>query len=137
MNKDCIFCKIVRREIPASIIYEDEFVLAFLDNSPATLGHTLVIPKIHHETFLSTPQSLMHQVMEVAQRIGQVQMKVLHANGVNILINNYPLAGQSVMHYHVHVIPRYDKDGLQIEMATHLKGDLNLPSVVEKLRGGM
>lgn len=137
MNKDCVFCKIVRREIPASIIYEDEFVMAFLDVAPATLGHTLVIPKEHHETFLSTPQNLMHQVMEVAQRIGQVQMKALHANGVNILINNYPLAGQSVMHHHVHVIPRYDKDGLQIEMATHLKGDLNLPSVVEKLRGGM
>lgn len=137
MNNDCVFCKIVRREIPASIIYEDEFVMAFLDISPASPGHTLVIPKEHHENFLTTPRTLMHQVVDVAQRIGQVQMKTLMARGVNVLMNNYPLAGQSVAHFHVHVIPRYTKqDGLQIEMATQLKGDLNLPSVVEKMRKG-
>ncbi len=138
MEKDCVFCKIINREIPASIVYEDEFVLAFLDIAPAAPGHTLVIPKVHHDTFLGTPRLVMHNVLDVAQRIGQVQMKTLLARGVNVLINSYPLAGQSVPHFHVHVIPRYSKnDGLQIQMAESLDGDLNLPSVVEKIKSGL
>ncbi len=138
MNNDCVFCKIVRREIPAAIVYEDDFVLAFLDIAPTAPGHTLVIPKVHHETFLGTPRNLMHSVVDVAQRIGQVQIKTLGAQGVNILINNYPPAGQSVPHFHIHVIPRYGKkDGFQLEMITHLDGKLNLPAVVEKIKSGL
>jgi histidine triad (HIT) family protein len=138
MAKDCVFCKIVERKIPSSLVYEDDFVMAFLDIAPTAPGHTLVIPKDHHETFLGTPKDTMHKVLDVAQRIGQVQMKKLGALGVNILINNYPAAGQSVAHFHVHVIPRYGKtDGLQIAMVTHLDGDLNLPSVVEKIKSGL
>ncbi|MFA7449346.1 MAG: HIT family protein [Bacilli bacterium] len=138
MNNDCVFCKIVRREIPAAIVYEDDFVLAFLDIAPTAPGHTLVIPKVHHETFLGTPRNLMHNVVDVAQRIGQVQIKTLGAQGVNILINNYPPAGQSVPHFHIHVIPRYGKkDGFQLEMITHLDGKLNLPAVVEKIKSGL
>lgn len=138
MSNNCVFCKIIKREIPSSIVYEDHDVLAFLDISPTSVGHTLVIPKDHHDTFLGTPKTTMHKVMDVAQRIGQVQMKKLNALGVNILINNYPPAGQSVMHFHVHVIPRYGKtDGLQIAMVSHLEGDLNLPSVVEKIKSGL
>lgn len=138
MNKDCVFCKIIRREIPASIVYEDNEVLAFLDIAPTAPGHTLVIPKDHHETFLGTPKRVMHDVLDVAQRIGQVQMKKLNALGVNILINNYPPAGQSVPHFHVHVIPRYGKkDGLQIAMVSHLDGDLHLPSIVDLIKSGL
>ncbi len=138
MEQDCVFCKIINREIPASIVYEDEFVLAFLDIAPAAAGHTLVIPKLHYDTFLGTPRNVMHNVLDVAQRIGQVQMKTLLAGGVNILINSYPLAGQSVGHFHVHVIPRYSKnDGLRIQMAESLDGALNLPSVVEKIKSGL
>lgn len=138
MSNDCVFCKIIKREIPSSIVYEDDFILAFLDIAPTAPGHTLVIPKDHHETFLSTPKTLMHKVMDVAQRIGQVQMKNLMARGVNILVNNYPPAGQSVPHFHVHVIPRYGKtDGLQIAMVSSLEGDLNLPSVVKRIKEGL
>lgn len=138
MANDCVFCKIVERKIPASLVYEDDSVMAFLDIAPTAPGHTLVIPKDHHETFLGTPKDTMHKVLDVAQRIGQVQMKKLGALGVNILINNYPPAGQSVPHFHVHVIPRYGKtDGLQISMVTHLDGNLNLPSVVEKIKSGL
>lgn len=133
-----MFCKIIRREIPASIVYEDNEVLAFLDIAPTAPGHTLVIPKDHHETFLGTPKRVMHDVLDVAQRIGQVQMKKLNALGVNILINNYPPAGQSVPHFHVHVIPRYGKkDGLQIAMVSHLDGDLHLPSIVDLIKSGL
>lgn len=138
MVNNCVFCKIIRREIPSSIVYEDDDVIAFLDIAPTSPGHTLVVPKEHHETFLGTPKLVMHKVLDVAQRIGQVQMKKLGALGVNVLINSYPVAGQSVPHFHVHVVPRYGKkDGLQIAMVKHLDGDLNLPSVVEKIRSGL
>ncbi len=138
MSNNCVFCKIIRREIPGAIVYEDNDVLAFLDISPTAPGHTLVIPKEHHETFLATPRKLMYNVMDVAQRIGQVQIKTLGAQGVNILINNYPPAGQSVPHFHVHVIPRYGKkDGLKIAMVEHLDGALNFPAVVEKIKSGL
>lgn len=135
---ECVFCKIIRREIPASIIYEDHDVIAFLDIAQTSPGHTLVIPKEHHETFLGTPKKVMHNVMDVAQRIGQAQIKKLHARGVNILINSYPEAGQTVGHYHVHVIPRYGKsDGLKIEMIEHFDKDKNLPVLVSKIKSGL
>ena len=136
--KDCIFCKIVNKEIPANIIYEDLDVIAFLDINQTTKGHTLVIPKNHHETCLSTPRELMHSVMDVVQRIGQAQMKQLLARGVNILINNYPSAGQVIPHFHVHVIPRYDKtDGLSIEMLDRRHPDFNLPVLASEIKKGL
>lgn len=136
--EDCVFCKIVRGEIPALIVYEDNDVLAFLDIAQTSSGHTLVIPKEHHDTLLAAPRPIMHNIMDAAQRIGQAQMKKLLARGVNIIINSYPAAGQTVNHFHVHVIPRYGKeDGLQIEMRKNIDLNLNLPSVVSKIKSGL
>ena len=92
LEKD-VFCKIVDGEIPCYKLYEDDDVLAFLDISQVTKGHALVISKKHYENFLSTPQEVMHKVMDVAQRIGQVSIKLLGAKGVNILSNCYKEAG--------------------------------------------
>ena len=134
-HKDCIFCKIVRGEIPSHKVYEDDDVLAFLDISQVTKGHTLVISKKHYDNFLSTPKEDMHKVMDVAQRIGQVQIMRLGAKGVNILTNVNKEAGQSVYHFHVHVIPRYEKqEGFRIEMKENdnLK-DLSLPVLAKTL----
>ena len=86
MEKD-VFCKIIDGEIPCYKIYEDEDVLAFLDISQVTKGHALVVPKEHYDTFLSCPDKLMHKVMDVAQRIGQISIQFLGAKGVNILTN--------------------------------------------------
>ena len=130
MEKD-IFCKIIDGEIPCYKVYEDDDVLAFLDISQTTRGHTLVVPKKHYDNFLSTPKSIMHKVMDVAQTIGQVEIKMLGAVGVNILTNCYEAAGQTVMHFHVHVIPRYDVgDGFILEMKNNAEG-LNLPAIAE------
>ena len=130
---NCIFCKIADNVISSYKIYEDDYVLAFLDANPVTYGHTLVIPKSHYDSFLSTPKDIMNRVMNVAQRIGQVQIKALGAKGVNILINCYEAAGQVVKHYHVHVIPRYEAaDGFKLEMKD-LK-NVNFLQVVEKLK---
>ena len=95
-DSNCIFCKIADGVIPSYKIYEDDDVLAFLDVNPVTYGHTLVISKEHYETALSAPKEIWHKVMDVAQRIGQVQIKQLGAKGVNILTNCYEAAGQTV-----------------------------------------
>jgi histidine triad (HIT) family protein len=134
--KDCVFCKIINGEIPSIKVYEDDDVLAILDINPATRGHTLVISKEHYENFLTTPAPIMHKMMSVAQRLGQIMMKDLLARGVNILTNAYPAAGQTVLHFHIHVIPRYDNtDGLQISMINN-NPDLNLPAIAKSLSEG-
>lgn len=133
MEKD-VFCKIVDGEIPCYKLYEDNDVLAFLDISQVSKGHTLVISKKHYDNFLSIPQEEMHKVMDVAQRIGQVSVKYLGAKGVNILTNCYEAAGQTVMHFHVHVIPRYDgNEGFILEMKNNAD-DLNLPSIAKQIQ---
>lgn len=134
MKTKDVFCQIIDGTIPCYKLYEDEDVLAFLDISQVTKGHSLVISKKHFDNFLSTPQEIMHKVMDVAQRIGQVQIKMLGTKGVNILSNCYEAAGQSVMHFHVHVIPRYEeKEGFVLEMK---KGpdNLNLPALQNKIK---
>lgn len=139
MIKDCIFCKIVAGLIPCTKVYEDDDVLAFLDISQTTIGHTLVISKKHYENFLATPKTVMHKVYDATQKIGQAQIQQLGARGVNILSNCNKEAGQSVMHFHVHVIPRYEPaDGFRIEMYenTHV-GELNLPVLAGRLSKGM
>lgn len=134
--ENCIFCKIAAHIIPSSIVYEDDDVMAFLDISQTTLGHTLVIPKKHYDNFLTVPKSIMNKVMNVAQRIGQILIKNFKAKGINILSNCYEAAGQTVMHFHVHVIPRYlSADGLTIEM--HKNEDLdniNLPVLANQIK---
>lgn len=135
-DKDCIFCKIAEGIIPSHKVYEDDEIIAFLDISQVTQGHTLVIAKEHTSNFLTTPKELMHKVMDVAQRIGQAQMSILGAKGVNILTNVNKEAGQSVYHFHVHVIPRYVADeGFRIEMKENpnLK-DLSLPALASEIK---
>lgn len=135
MQKNCIFCQIANGEIPCHKIFEDDDVLAFLDISQVTKGHALVICKEHYENFLSTPKDLVHKVMDIAQRVGQVQIQMLGAKGVNIVSNCYENAGQSVMHFHVHVIPRYGKaDSFILEMKDNSKESLNLPAIADQIK---
>lgn len=136
MPTPCIFCNIIRGEIPANRVYEDEDVIAFLDINQTTKGHTLVVPKDHYDHFLNTPKITMNRVMNVAQRIGQAQIATLGAKGVNVLTNVLKAAGQSVFHFHVHVIPRYvPEDKLQIEMKVNLEKDaLNLPVLAKSIK---
>ena len=135
-EKDCIFCKLADGVIPSHKIYEDDDVLAFLDISQVTPGHTLVIAKQHYSNFLTTEKDIMHKVMDVAQRIGQAQMSILGAKGVNILTNVNKEAGQSVFHFHVHVIPRYiANEGFRIEMKENAKlSELSLPAIADEIK---
>lgn len=138
-DKNCIFCKIAKGEIPSHKVYEDDDVLAFLDISQVTPGHTLVISKKHFDNFLSAEKDIMHKVMDVAQRIGQAQISILGAKGVNVLTNVNKEAGQSVFHFHVHVIPRYIRDeGFRIEMKENNKlSELSLPAIASEIKKGV
>ncbi len=106
-----IFEKIIRREIPAAIVYEDDDTLAFIDIGPIIKGHTLVIPKTCYETVIETPDEVLAKLMSISKRIAAAQIKTLGADGVNIIQNNGRAAGQEVPHIHIHVIPRFSDDG--------------------------
>lgn len=108
---DCIFCKIVKGEIPSHQLYEDHDFLVFLDVFPAHRGHTLVIPKKHYENIFEMPEDIAEKVMGVGKKIVQAIEDALNADGYNFLQNNREQSGQKVMHYHLHIIPRYKKDG--------------------------
>lgn len=108
-----LFEKIINREIPAKIIWEDEDVIAFLDISQATQGHTLVVPKLATESVLTATPEVVSKVNCTAQMLSLKLMEAFGATGVNILTNANEVSGQTVPHYHVHVIPRYDTDELK------------------------
>lgn len=117
---DCIFCKIVAGDIPASKVYEDEQVLAFLDITQVTPGHTLVIPKAHVRNVLDMDHETAAQLFARVPKIARQLKDKLGASGLNIVNNNEPLAGQTVFHAHIHLLPRVSEDdGLDIRFETH------------------
>ncbi len=111
MNTDCIFCKIVVGELPACKVYEDDDTLAFMDISPIIKGHTLVIPKEHHPNIHEIPPAILEKVALSTQRIADAHTAALKCDGVNIIQANGLAAGQTVDHFHFHVIPRFKADG--------------------------
>lgn len=111
----CIFCKIVNNEIPSYKIYEDDFFIAILDISQATIGHSLIIAKNHRENILALNEDETQALGTTIKNVTTKIKKNLNVENINILHNIGPLAGQSVFHFHVHIIPRYENDQLIIE----------------------
>ena len=111
MNEDCIFCQIVDGDIPARAVYEDDDVLAFLDANPMGPGHTLVIPKRHHETLGDLPEDEGSAVFAALHRLAPLVEDAVDADASTVAFNNGEAAGQEVPHVHGHVIPRFDGDG--------------------------
>jgi histidine triad (HIT) family protein len=109
---DCLFCKIVRKEIPSNIVYETEDVLAFLDIKPVHPGHTLVVPKIHSHDFSEIDPVDREAVISACHKVANALIQV-GADGVNVTTNVKPAAGQVIFHTHFHIIPRYENDGLK------------------------
>lgn len=117
---DCIFCKIINGEIPSMKVFENEHVFAFLDISQVTKGHTLVVPKVHKENIYDLTPEIASKVFEVIPQIANSIKSQLNPIGLNLLNNNGEKAGQSVFHYHMHIIPRYGKgDGFGAVWKTH------------------
>lgn len=115
-----IFEKIIAREIPAHVVYEDDLVISFLDISQATIGHTLVVPKKAYIDIYDVPDDLLAHTMQVAKKISIACKKAFDLPGLNILSNNGSIAGQTVFHFHVHVIPRYDEKDVTFKFSNHM-----------------
>lgn len=109
-NENCIFCKIIGGEIPSVKLYEDEDFVIVLDVGPASLGHALILPKEHYENVFEMPEELLAKCVSLAKVWGEKLVKALNADGLNLVQNNGTAAGQTVFHYHLHMIPRYDGD---------------------------
>ena len=109
---DCIFCKIANGEIPSATVYEDDQVRVILDLGPAAKGHALVLPKEHFRDSTEAPEALLGHVMAVGAAVGAAEMKAFGADGYNLIQNNGLSAGQTVFHFHLHVIPRRGDDGV-------------------------
>ena len=129
----CIFCKIINNEIPSKKVYEDEDVLAILDLSQAEKGHTLVMPKKHFDTFLDADSKTVEKCAKVTQELAKKLKSSFNADGINILNNSYEAAGQTVMHMHIHIIPRYKNDDLEIKFVDH-SNKYNLEDVLKEIK---
>lgn len=108
---DSIFTKIIKREIPAHIIYEDEMVIAFLDINPVQKGHTLVVPKKQFENIFDGDEESLSHMIRVAKKLSAVIKATVGADGINLIMNNGEHAGQEVFHAHLHIVPRHKGDG--------------------------
>lgn len=113
-DTNCIFCKIIKGELPSHKIHEDENTLAFLDISPVNIGHTLVIPKAHYKNIFETPEEIMVDLMKTVHKLSKAIKTALNADGINVTMNNDPAAGQVVFHSHIHIIPRITDDGFPL-----------------------
>jgi histidine triad (HIT) family protein len=107
---NCIFCNIAEKKEQAEILFENENTVSFLDIRPVNFGHALVIPKKHYENFLSLPDSELCELINVTQDLSRYIKEGLNADGFNIIVNNGEAAGQTVYHFHFHIIPRFEKD---------------------------
>jgi histidine triad (HIT) family protein len=112
--KSCIFCKIISLEEQASIVYQDETVIAFMDLHPTNVGHTLVVPKDHWETIYDIPDLLLSDLFIVVKKIAKAVKKSVKAQGINLIQSNEEAALQSINHVHVHVIPRFRGDAMAL-----------------------
>lgn len=111
---DCIFCRIANGEIPSKTLYEDEAFRVILDLGPATKGHALILPKDHAADLYELPEETAAAVMRLAKRMAETLRDRLHCDGLNLVQNNGETAGQTVPHFHLHLIPRYRNDGQKI-----------------------
>jgi histidine triad (HIT) family protein len=132
---DCIFCKIAAGEAPAEIVQEDEHTLAFMDLNPWTRGHALVIPRRHSRNLYEIEHEDLDQTMEGAKRLALRARDALGCDGVNLINSCEPAAWQTVFHFHVHVIPRYEGDPLQLPGKPMDVDQEELQRVASEIRG--
>ncbi len=130
---ECIFCDIVASKSYAEIVFEDEKIISFLDIRPVNHGHTLVIPKQHFENFLSVPPEYLSLLTKETQNIAQALKKSLGADGFNIIVNQGLAAGQTIFHFHFHIIPRFFND-FKFKPIFKAYGDGDMKVFAEKIR---
>ncbi|MGI8580380.1 MAG: HIT family protein [Solirubrobacteraceae bacterium] len=133
-DEPCLFCRIIAGDVPATIVDEDEATVSFMDISPANPGHALVIPKKHSADLLEIPDDDLAACAQAAKRLAARQRDRLGADGVNLLNSCRPAAWQTVFHFHIHVIPRFDDDPLRLPWTPSAGDSAEIAATGEKLR---
>jgi len=133
-DRSCVFCKIVAGEIPAEIIHETEGVITFVDNSPANFGHCLVAPKTHYKNIYTIPEKIWADMNIEAKNIARAIKKSMGVEGINIISNNEPAAGQVIFHSHIHVVPRLTNDGFKWWPTKKYQFDNQKKEIGDKIR---
>jgi histidine triad (HIT) family protein len=133
---DCLFCGIVAGEVPAEIVDSDEHTVAFMDINPATRGHALVVPRVHSRDLLEIADDDLQRTILAARRLARRIDATLEPDGFNLLNATRPAAWQSVFHFHMHVIPRYDDDPLKLPWIPREAEPQEIARVADRIRGG-
>lgn len=134
-DDDCIFCKIANGEIPSATLYEDEDFRVILDLGPAAKGHALILPKEHYPNLYELPDELAEKAILLAKRMVVKMTKALNCDGFNVVQNNGAPAGQTVYHFHIHLIPRYKDDHAGFGWNVGELSDAERDEILAKLRG--
>ena len=132
--KKCPFCDIIRQSASAEVLYQNDAAIAILDIRPIHLGHALIIPRHHCETFLDLPPESLNGLMEATQRVSRAMVAGLQLEGFNIFSNNGTIAGQSVFHFHWHVTPRYKDDNIRFELILKQYSDGQIEQYGQRIR---
>jgi histidine triad (HIT) family protein len=133
----CIFCKIIAKEIPAEILFENDSAIAILDVNPIHYGHALVIPKNHHRDFLEVPEIELPGVMHAVHVVAHAIVKSFELQGFNFFSNNGTVAGQSVFHFHIHITPRYANDNIRFVLQLKRYEGEEMKDVAAKIRASI
>ena len=136
-EENCIFCKIANGEIPAATLYEDDLFRVILDLGPASKGHALILPKNHFADLLALDEETSAKVLAVAAKVGAAMKKSLHCDGFNLVQNNGEAAGQTVFHFHMHIIPRYEGGPRMVSWEPGQPTKEELAELAECIRQGL
>ena len=134
---ECIFCAIVEGKIPAAKVYENEHVLAFMDIAPANPGHLLIIPKQHYRNIFDMPAEVGSKIMETAVSLAKAIRETLKPDGLNLFQSNEPAAFQTVFHFHLHLIPRWEGDPLRLPWRPSEGNMEQINDIASKIRDAM
>jgi len=130
---DCLFCNIKEGKIPSTKVYEDKYTLAFLDINPVNPGHTLLIPKTHSRNLFDMEDKTLKQLAPILKKLSKAVRDGAGADGINIHINNEPAAGQVVFHTHIHIIPRFPDDNIEMWKGEKYK-DSEMDALMKKIK---
>lgn len=134
-NNDCIFCKITNGDIPSVTIYEDNDFKVILDRGPASKGHALILPKEHYEDIYTMSEELTAKAFTLAKKLTETMTKTLSCDGFNIVQNNKEASGQTVFHFHIHLIPRFYGDDAKVGWNVHEITDEEMEQIAKQIKG--
>ena len=134
MDQNCVFCKIVSNQIDAYKLYEDQDCIVILDKFPNNIGHSLIIPKKHVKNIFELDDNLAAKILKLANKISNAMQKSLKPDGIHLLQNNNKGANQTVDHFHMHIIPRYFGDTVEIKWVNNKFSDQDFESTLEKIK---